>query len=99
MISYLDRLKAKIQETSLGDELSKPSKPPSHLETYLPPQPSKPSKPLRHPTDNPQNSRNRAETEAAERATSIPLGYTRAEIEAARRDAERLGYGINRKLH
>ena len=51
------------------------------------------------PAEHPQNPRNRAETEAAERAASIPRGYTKAEIEAARRDAERLGYGINRKLH
>jgi hypothetical protein len=76
MISYLDRLKAKIQETPLGDEPSKPSKPPSHLETRLPQEPSKPSKPPRY-----------------------PRGYTKAELEAARRDAKRLGYGINRKLH
>ena len=31
-------------------------------------------------------------TEAAERAASIPCGYTRAELEAARLDAQRLGY-------
>jgi hypothetical protein len=31
--------------------------------------------------------------EAVERASSIPRGYTRAEMDTARRDAERLGYG------
>ena len=34
-----------------------------------------------------------AEEEAHERATSWPRGYTKAEIEAARLDARRLGYG------
>jgi hypothetical protein len=33
------------------------------------------------------------------KAPRYPLGYTGAELEAARRDAERLGYGSNRKLH
>jgi hypothetical protein len=75
-ISYLDRLKAKIQETPMGEEPSKPSKPPSHLEAPLTHEPSKPSKPPKY-----------------------PLGYTDAEREAARRDAERLGYGINRTVH
>jgi len=28
-----------------------------------------------------------------------PLGYTEAELEAARRDAERLGYGRGRTVH
>jgi hypothetical protein len=31
--------------------------------------------------------------EAAERAASVPRGYARAELRAARRDAKRLGYG------
>lgn len=31
--------------------------------------------------------------EAAERAASVPRGYAKAELEAARRDAKRLGYG------
>jgi hypothetical protein len=44
-----------------------------------------------------QNSRNLRE--AAERAASIPRGYTELELEEARRDAQRLGYGLNRKLH
>jgi hypothetical protein len=37
--------------------------------------------------------------EAAERASSIPGGYTKAELEASRRDAERLGYGRGRTVH
>jgi len=37
--------------------------------------------------------------EAAERAVSIPRGYTNAELEAARRDAERLGYGRGGTVH
>jgi hypothetical protein len=37
-------------------------------------------------------------TEAAERASSIPRGYTRAELEAARLDAQRLGYPV-RTVH
>jgi hypothetical protein len=49
------------------------------------------------PAGYPQNPQNRGE--AAARAASTPRGYTKAEIEAARRDAARLGYGINRKLH
>jgi hypothetical protein len=32
--------------------------------------------------------------EASERAASTPQGYTKAELEAARREAERLGYGV-----
>jgi hypothetical protein len=30
--------------------------------------------------------------DAAERAVSIPRGYTNTELDAARRDAQRLGY-------
>lgn len=41
---------------------------------------------------------NRA-AEAAERAASIPRGYTRAELEAARLDAQRLGYSGRTTIH
>ena len=46
-----------------------------------------------------QNPRNLAELSNPSKPPRYPLGYTRAELEAARRDAKRLGYGINRKLH
>jgi hypothetical protein len=34
--------------------------------------------------------------EAAEKTASIPRGYIKAELEGARLDAERLGYGLTR---
>jgi len=44
-----------------------------------------------------ESEQERAAREAAERASSWPRGYTKAEIAAARRDAERLGYGRKRE--
>jgi hypothetical protein len=41
----------------------------------------------------PQTDEERALAGAHERATSWPRGYTKAELEAARLDAKRLGYG------
>jgi hypothetical protein len=76
VITYLERLKAKIQGKPIGQELSKLPKAPSHLETHIPQELSKLPK-----------------------APRYPFGYTELELEEARLDAERLGYGLNRKLH
>lgn len=76
MSTYLERLKAKIQEKPIGDVLPK-----------LPKAPSLQEKPLRGVLPK------------LPKAPRYPFGYTELELEEARRDAERLGYGINRKLH
>jgi hypothetical protein len=46
----------------------------------------------RPPTPDTATALSNRAAEAAERAASIPRGYTRAELEAARLDARRLGY-------
>ena len=77
MISYLERLKTKIQGKSLGDE---------------------PAKPAKGAYAGFDGSQGRHISQTYEPAR-YPLGYTEAEIEAARRDAERLGYGRGRIVH
>jgi len=57
-------------------------------------EPSKPSKALSH-LEKPLPH----EPSKGSKAPRYPFGYTELELEEARRDAERLGYGINRKLH
>jgi len=77
VISYLDRLKAKIQEKHLPEEVPKVPKVPFGTFGTLHGRPiSQTDEPARY-----------------------PLGYTEAEMEAARRDAERLGYGRGRTVH
>jgi hypothetical protein len=110
VINYLDLLKAELQQKSPLDQVPKVPKVPSNLETRPPDLvPKVPEPPFG--TFGTSQSRHVSQTEsrwlkpgdtpgeAAERATSIPRGYTQAELEAARRDAERLGYGGSRMLH
>jgi hypothetical protein len=78
VINYLEMLKAELQEKPLGDELSK--------------LPKAPFDSFGSDWGGHVSQTESRRLEAAERAASIPRGYTRAELEAARLDARRLGY-------
>lgn len=106
MINYIELLKAELQKKRLPEEVSKVSKASSDQETRPPDQVPKVSKEPsgtfgtsqgRHVSQT-NGAPNRA-AEAAERAASIPRGYTRAELEAARLDAQRLGYSGRTTIH
>jgi hypothetical protein len=97
--TYLARLKAKIEQKPMGGELSKLSKAASISETRLPNELSKLSK-APEPTGCawPTSRWSGDLCASAQRPVRYPFGYTDAELDAARRDAERLGYG-RRTLH